>query len=304
MSHTSHQSHYINRKKFCALRILPFIVGKNGEISLLLGLDKRFKEWTPFGGNCSESTGSCHRKDTSILKKCLTRELSEESKLLIDLESTVDFANCTYLQYIINIDIGDITNNIYFARWKGDSNKIISLYGNKKRDDKIVEKLKMLKLSDKGIKSYFEMDKIEFITVTSEVFGEYIYNSIQDFYRLEETYRKDKVFYNQVTRLFSSLFKTYHRRDMGDTRGRRFDPRFLMGLIESMAEYFDIDTYSYIDDIVDDITAYVRGFSEGCSLVDVDEVGEDEHGEGEVGEGEHGEDEHGEGEVGEDDLPL
>lgn len=272
MSRTNWRSSKKQIDEWCATRIIPYKIEKDGIVSLLLGLDKKFKEFTPFGGACTNSKGSCARKDTTSLKNCLARELSEESKELIDLNTTVDFVNCKYIHYVLNLTWGsdrvDMHNNIYFSQWVGDDKEtIIKYFNDVERDKKLENRLRSEGKKDKVIKSYFEMDTIAFIPITYEVFGEYIYNSIQDFYKLEETYRKEPAFYNQVSDIFSALFKRYPRKNNGDTNGRRLDPRFLMGLIEAISDYFDNEyKYRYINDIVDDVIRYIKGIQKGCSI--------------------------------------
>ncbi|MDD4930688.1 MAG: hypothetical protein PHG66_00845 [Candidatus Colwellbacteria bacterium] len=252
----------------CAVRIIPYVIEKDGTISLFLGLDKRFKEWTPAGGACNEQKGSCSRRDTSSLKTCLARELSEESKEIIDLDQTVDFVNCRFIHYVVKLSWANMHNNIYFAQWTGDNKEsIISYFNDAERDKSLRERLQSEGKTPKIVNSYFEMDSIDFIPVTYEVFGEYIYNSIQDFYKLEETYKKDKAFYAQISDTFSAMFKHYPKKDNGNTNGRRLDPRFLLGMVEAISDYLSNEfKYKHVDDIVDDIIRYIKGIKNGCSL--------------------------------------
>lgn len=252
-------------KKFCATRIVPYTLDKNGEISILLGLDSKYKEWTPWGGNCSKQQGSCDRQDTSFLKTCLARELSEESKRLVNLNKTVDFVNCQYIHYIIRTNWSDLHNNIYFAKWIGNDKETILKYFNDKERDKRLHK--KLEKENKDVKSYFEMDTINFISLNYNVFGEYIYNTIQHFHSQEDMYRKDKVFYNQITDVFSALLREYPKdNELGNTDTKRFDPRFLLGIINSVADYFG-NKYNYknINDIVDDFKSYIKNMKT-CSF--------------------------------------
>lgn len=254
--------------EMCAVRIIPYVVDKDGGISILLGLDKKFKEFTPFGGNCNEEKGACSRRDTSSLRTCLARELSEESKEIIDLSKTVDFVNCKFVHYVVKLAWANMHNNIYFAQWIGDGKEeIISYFNDVERDKSLRKRLHSEGKNPKVINSYFEMDKIEFIPVTYEVLGEFIYNSIQDFYVQEEMYKKDKTFYAQTSNTFSAMFKKYPKKDTGNTNGRRLDPRFLLGLVESVSDYFSNEyKYNHVDDIVDDIVRYIKGIQKGCSL--------------------------------------
>lgn len=254
--------------EYCSTRITPYFVEKDGSLSMFLGLDKKHSEWTPFGGSCSESRGACSRHQTSLLKSCLRRELSEESKNIIDLNETVDFVNCKFIHYVTRLAWANLHNNVYFAQWSGgDKEKISKYFNDKERDEKLHTTLKSRGKSSKEINAYFEMETISFIPITHEVFGLYIYNTIQDFYVREESYRKDKIFYNQVSDIFSSLFKTYPKKDVGDTDGKRFDPRFLLGIIDAVSDYFMKEfKYRNVDDIVDDIVKYIRGIQRGCLL--------------------------------------
>ena len=113
--------------EWCALRIIPFVLNDDKSVSLLLGLDKRFSEWTPFGGSCTEEKGSCYRKDTVTLKKCLARELTEESKNLLNLDKIIDFVNCKYIHYVVKLMWANIHNNIYFSQWIGSDKETIKI---------------------------------------------------------------------------------------------------------------------------------------------------------------------------------
>lgn len=252
--------------EFCAVRILPYVIEKDGGISILFGLDRKYKEWSPFGGSCGPQKGSCSRKETSELNSCLAREISEESKEIIDLNKTVDFVNCRYVHYVMKKSWANLHNNIYFAQWEGsDKETIIKHFNDKSRDDKLTKKLLEEK---KEVKSYFEMESIEFIPINYDVFGEYIYNTIQDFYQKEATYKKDKVFHNQISDTFSALFRAYPESDKKkNTDGKRLDPNFLLGFIDAIADYFANEfKYKHIDDIVDDIIRYIKSMKKGCSL--------------------------------------
>jgi len=268
MSRWNNRNSFKKLDEWCAVRIVPYTIAGDGTISLLLGLDTKYKEWTPMGGSCNESKGSCSRKETSELKTCLSRELAEESKELIDLNKTVDFVNCKFVHYVVKLAWANMHNNIYFSHWIGDDKEtIINHFNDEERDRSLRKRLQSEGKNQKVISSYFEMDKLEFIPVTYEVIGEYIYNTIQDFYKLEDMYRKDKEFYEQVGNTFSALFKKYPKKDNGNTNGKRIDPRFLLGLMEAMSDYFSNEfKYNHVDNIVDDIVRYIRGIQKGCSI--------------------------------------
>lgn len=260
--------------EWCAVRIIPFVLNDDKSVSLLLGVDKHYLELTPFGGSCNEEKGSCSRKDTSTLKKCLTRELTEESKYLLNLDKIVDFVNCKHIHYVAKLMWANMHNNIYFSHWIGSDKETIKTYFNdKKRDDRLLKKLTLEGKDKKEIKSYFEMETIDFIPVNYDIFGTYIYNTIQDFHHREKMYSKDKANYNQIINTFSTILKNYpmdnntEKEHLEKTDRHRFDPRFLIGLVDSVADYFR-NQYKYknIDDIVDDILLYIKGMKNGCSL--------------------------------------
>lgn len=254
-------------KEWCAVRIIPFKIDSKGEINLIMGLDTKWKEWTPFGGACTgkDKASPCYRKTTSELRQCLSRELTEESKQLIDLYKTVDFVNCKYIHYIINLHWGSIHNNIYLAEWTGDDrlNEVMKKF----RDPSYDKNLRYsLSKSGEDEKAFFEMSDIGSIKLNYDVFGEYLYNTIQDIHKNISSFRKDREFYKQLEYVMGGLLDNYKYKQMENTDGKRFDPRFIVGLIQSTENYLMMrDSFKKIEKVIDGIDSYIRK-NRGCTI--------------------------------------
>ena len=253
-------------KEWCSTRIIPFII-KDNDISILLGLDSKYKEYTPFGGKCDlKPTTSCSRQNTDVLKQCLSRELSEESKELINLDKTVDFVNCNYIHYITRLQFGNYHNNVYFAKWESDDNidKILKKFKDQTYEQKLIDRLKNKGIQDTRV--YFEMSDIAFIPI-NKVFGDMIYNTIQNIHESKKQLQKNVSSYRNLEFFLGELMYSYpYELNYRKKEGSSFDPNFLVGLIEGLMKHWNLKyKYKKIDHIIKDLYDYIKSINT-CSI--------------------------------------
>jgi hypothetical protein len=255
-----------NNKNRCSVRIVPYYIDKTNDtpkISIMLGLDAKYHEWTPFGGTCTETKDACHRHSTNELKQCLSRELNEESKALISLDESIDFVNCRYIHYVTKLHWANIHNNIYFAEWikKESGNKVISKFKDVNHDKELLKKL-----SKHEEKSFFEMSDISFVEINDKEFGEYLYNTLQHIHENIADYKKDKTFYKQIMFVMGGLLNFYKRKEIGNTDGKRFDPYFIVGFIQAIDDYMMLrNGFTKIKDVIEGVKMYIQR-NKGCSI--------------------------------------
>jgi len=213
---------------FCALRIVPYYFDSYNKINILLGLDSKYKEWTPFGGTCDMKT-KCVDFTSEEVYTCLNRELNEESKELLQLDPDFNFNNCSYMEYLVNFGNPvhtSVHNRVYFVEFTGMNNslkrhKFLNNFRSTKRDLELQQQLKERR---KKIKAYFEIEDVEFIQLNGK-FREYVDN----------TYRADRP---------------------GNKKESKIDPYFFKGLIDSFnLEGIEIKN---TNDLIDNLARKIR----------------------------------------------
>lgn len=234
-------------KILCSTNIIPFSI-QDSDIYFLLGLDSKYKEWASFGGMCKEIRGACKRQSTETLKKCLSRELEEESKKTIKIDD-LEFDKCDFIHFVRELDHADIHNNLYFVQWKQDIdiNNIITKF----KDESFLTD------TERKTKDYQEMEDINFIKLDKKTFGNYIYNTLQVLDN--DKYRKymPKSTLRQIDYYLGHLIKQYKNNKTYNTDKERIDPMLLLTLVANAERLNNNRSFKSIESLLDAIKEMV-----------------------------------------------
>lgn len=235
-----------NIREHCSSKMLFWTI-LDGDIYFLMGKDRKYGEWTPFGGTCNDKNQ--RYKNCQILieegtiHSCLEKELYEETKGLLKTPPK----DCKFMRYTIPYRLKKYHTALYFSYLNEDKNEVTRLVDNfDKRGDEYKQELQ-----NKGINPdvYFEMSNIALIHIRD--LESMIKNSLAH-YRTSE-FRGvfgDKTFINDSESFLHGLH------EKGDTNGEKLDMFFIIGLIKYLSITYK-QTYNNTRDIVDSLAEHI-----------------------------------------------
>lgn len=235
-------------------KVIPYFVeGQN--LYLLWGISQKWKEYTPIGGTCKKTENYTKSEDK---KKCLAREVYEETKELLTLSHLGEFNKINTV--LSKLKWGKIYNHYYFVKWldqEDERNKILDNFYSSQRDSELRQKLQEKNLN---VSDYFELSGLEAIPVRSHRMYDLLYNTITDLHlRKDEYLHMDRVFYTLMYRRLIVLLENYPLKPENEqvsTDNNRFDHHILVALLEILETHHQYE-YGYLDDLIDDLYDYI-----------------------------------------------
>lgn len=257
----------ISRDKInaCSVKLIPYVkydtkinLSKRNKLCILLGLDAKYKELTPLGGTCIDRI-PCNVIPTEKLKACLSRELDEESKGLLNLDNILDFKNCKSMSNFNDLEWGRIYHLTYFTELKLHSDNLHILLDkfqdpifNKELSNKLI-------LQNKSRKNYFEMSQLVLVTLDDDHFYNMIYLTIQHAQLFkEETMKLDHKLSDSIDRTLKYFYKE-HPFDVKKYNPNitRLDPRLLCWIVQSLQQKYH-KIYNSINDLIDNFIDFLK----------------------------------------------
>lgn len=252
--------------EICSVKLIPYLK-HNNKLCILLGLDSQFKELTPLGGTCLDRI-ACNKIPADKLKACLSRELDEESKSLLDLDNILDFEKCKVMSTSNELEWGEIHHRTYFAELNLSDTEERNLEAlhtllntfqdptfNKALEQKLIHQ-------NKNRKNYFEMSQLVLVTLDDDHFYNMIHATIQHVQLFkEEAMKLDRKLSSSIDNILKRFFKE-HPFDVKKYNPSitRLDPRLLCWIIQSLQLTND-KIYKSINDLIDDFISYLKSGS-------------------------------------------
>lgn len=267
-----------------ATRLIPFYnLGSNSY--LLLGVDTKYHDICPLGGKCKQKFKSKSKVDSDIFQ-CLSREVNEESQLLLSFNTQqlnqLDSSCPTPLSYTEYYKYSPIYNYLWFVNYDTNAQELshlTHLFSNPSYKDFVNDTLNNSKLNNRLTLTpqlrnpdYFELSHLLLIDLSSSEFMLYILHSLKYYQQMLEVFANDSSilkYFDKSLVMFNLWYnnnkliieQTYDLKPSFDeTKGQRLSLQFLCGLINSLSHYYNkifdspFDLIHHLSKYIHDIT--------------------------------------------------